>query len=120
MRILHLSDFHLDKKQLLSSKRIVEQLADRLDVVNAEKKIDIILFTGDMIKQGGKSFSCIRDAFDQFDDMFINTICDRIGLDKRYFIFTIGNHDLDKTKEKKSKVCREIIEKKKMWRREEG
>lgn len=49
MRIIHLSDFHLDKSKLTPFNNIVYQLECTLKMINEEKKIDLIIFTGDMI-----------------------------------------------------------------------
>lgn len=66
MRIIHLSDFHLDKSKLKPFNNIVYQLECTLKMINEEKKIDLIIFTGDMINQGGRSFPTVEDAFEAF------------------------------------------------------
>lgn len=96
MRIIHFSDFHLDKSNLTQSNNIIYQLECTLKQINKEKNIDIILFTGDMINQGGKSFSTPEDAFNTFKAIFIKRLCNAINLPLSRFVFTIGNHDIDR------------------------
>ena len=94
MRIIHFSDFHLDKSKLQDFKSIVYNLECIIKDINDEKPIDLILFTGDMINQGGKSFGDISSAFKAFKAIFIDKLCNSIGLDSNRFIFTMGNHDV--------------------------
>ena len=66
MRIIHFSDFHLDKSNLTQSNNIVYHLENTLKLINQEKNIDLILFTGDMINQGGQNFPTVEEAFKTF------------------------------------------------------
>ena len=97
MRILHLSDFHLDRSNMDISKNLVEKLLIALKSINNEKKIDLVLFTGDMIDMGGKSFDepKIKNALKLFEEIFINPLIKALNLTKNRFIFTIGNHEVD-------------------------
>lgn len=94
MRIIHFSDFHLDHEKLPDFKSIVYNLECILKEINSEKPIDLILFTGDMINQGGESFRDISSAFKGFKKFFIDRLCNSISLDSNRFIFTMGNHDV--------------------------
>ena len=94
MRIIHFSDFHLDKSNLTQSNNIVYHLENTLKLINQEKNIDLILFTGDMINQGGQNFPTVEEAFKTFKIVFINRLCNAINLPLSRFIFTIGNHDI--------------------------
>ena len=102
MRIIHLSDFHLDKSKLTPFNNIVYQLECALKMINEEKKIDLIIFTGDMINQGGRSFPTIEDAFEAFKKIFIIRLCTAIKLPLNRFIFTMGNHDVRRDKDSKA------------------
>ena len=42
MRIIHFSDFHLDKSNLTQSNNIVYHLENTLKLINQEKNIDLI------------------------------------------------------------------------------
>lgn len=53
MRIVHLSDFHLDKGNISDCTKIRNYLRESLEKINQERKIDLIIFTGDLINIGG-------------------------------------------------------------------
>ena len=57
MRIIHFSDFHLRADSLDRAKSIIERFKDALISINKERKIDLILFTGDMIDKAGNGFT---------------------------------------------------------------
>lgn len=96
MRIIHLSDYHLDKNSVKDSVSITDMLSDTLTKINSEKKIDLILYSGDMINTGGKSYETIATAFKGFEILFIDKILQAINMPRNNFIFTIGNHDIDR------------------------
>ena len=100
MRIIHFSDFHLDGKRIPKSENnIVNYLITILKEINQQKKIDLILFTGDLINQGGSNFEDISLAFEKFKEIFIDKLCNSINLHSKQFIFTIGNHDVCRKKD---------------------
>ena len=68
MKILHFSDFHLNQasNSLLKSQRLIEQMISALKRNEMERTIDLVLFTGDMVDVGGKSFCSIRQGFEIF------------------------------------------------------
>lgn len=92
MKIIHLSDLHLDKASLIETKNIVDKIIISLN----KEEIDLILFTGDLINQGGQSYSNIENAFEQFKNIFVNPLLESLNLSRDRFIFTIGNHDIDR------------------------
>ncbi len=96
MRIVHLSDFHLDKNNQKRSEDLVYFLCQSLKKVNEERKVDLVIFTGDAINKGGKSFNSALTGFQEFEKVFIEPVLDALGLSKERFIFTIGNHDIDR------------------------
>jgi 3',5'-cyclic AMP phosphodiesterase CpdA len=56
MRIVQLSDVHLSKENLEDLKNYyLQALIDDLKKFQAEKPIDVILFTGDLVDRGGES-----------------------------------------------------------------
>lgn len=101
MRIIHLSDYHLDKNSAKDSVSITDMLSDTLTKINSEKKIDLILYSGDMINTGGKSYETIATAFKGFEMLFIDKILQAINMPRNNFIFTIGNHDIDREADSK-------------------
>ena len=68
MKILHFSDFHLNQasNSLLKSQGLIEQMISALKRNEMERTIDLVLFTGDMVDVGGKSFCSIRQGFESF------------------------------------------------------
>ena len=82
MRIIHFSDFHLDKSRLTPFNNIIYNLECALKKIQEEHSIDLILFTGDLLNQGGRSFEDISDGFKTFKTIFIErlckSICDRV------------------------------------------
>lgn len=96
MRIIHISDYHLDKKSANDSATIASMLSETLKSINNEKKIDLILYSGDMINTGGSSYDSIGTAFKGFELIFIDKILKTLNLPKNNFLFTIGNHDIDR------------------------
>lgn len=101
MRIIHISDYHLDKKSANDSATIASMLSETLKSINNEKKIDLILYSGDMINTGGSSYDSIGTAFKGFELIFIDKILKTLNLPKNNFLFTIGNHDIDRNADSK-------------------
>lgn len=101
MRIVHLSDFHLDKGNISDCTKIRDYLRESLEKINQERKIDLIIFTGDLINIGGKSYENIKQAFMGFEYFFIDYILQNLSIPRSNFIFTIGNHDTDRQADSK-------------------
>ena len=58
MRILHFSDFHLRPNGLgKRSMDIFHRMMEKLQEINQEENIDLVIFSGDMIDKGGKDFN---------------------------------------------------------------
>ena len=58
MRILHFSDFHLRPNgQGKRSMDIFNRMMEKLQEINLEENIDLVIFSGDMIDKGGKDFN---------------------------------------------------------------
>jgi len=105
MRIVHLSDIHLSKSNFDEFKNTYcEALIRDLISFDKEKKIDIIVITGDLVDRGGHSLYSI-DGFEDksiysnpysiFEKIFINPIISALGFSKENFLFVPGNHDID-------------------------
>lgn len=93
MRIIHLSDFHLESEVLdLRKKKLINALLKDLNGrINHET---IFTFTGDLIDKGGIGFNDKELAFLHFEEMFINPIIDRYNYKKDNFFIVPGNHDV--------------------------
>lgn len=97
IRILHLTDFHLNTKNLSDwNKHYKKALFDKFDELQSEKKIDLVLFTGDMIDRAGKDFGSTKKGFESFKENIILPILKKLDLDISRFIICPGNHDIDR------------------------
>ena len=97
MRILHFSDFHLDGKHIDESKSVLGYMMEALTEISKEQKIDLVLFSGDMLVQGGLGFNQdLKQGFEKFHEVVITPLMDSLGLPESRFIFTPGNHDIDR------------------------
>ena len=98
MRILHISDFHLDPKDKEDNiNHIVHPLIKRIQKVILEKPIDLIFFTGDLVNIGGKNYSGLDEAFLDFEETFIDPLLKVTNLTKDSFFLVPGNHDINRT-----------------------
>lgn len=103
MRIVHLSDIHLSKGNIDQFRdNVREALINDLILYNNEKKIDVIVITGDLLDKGGYSllentdeFQTVTNPFEIFKDEFITPISTELGLSHSNFLFVPGNHDID-------------------------
>jgi predicted MPP superfamily phosphohydrolase len=97
MRILHISDFHLDSKDKEDNvNHIVKPLIKRLNKIILDKPIDLIFFTGDLVNMGGKNYSGLDEAFLDFEESFIEPLLKATNLSKELFFFVPGNHDINR------------------------
>lgn len=97
IRILHLTDFHLDKKRLDDWNNFYkEAFLKKVKDINDEKAIDLILFTGDMLDKAGKDFGSVKNGLDSFKTNIIDPILSFLNLDISRFIICPGNHDVDR------------------------
>ena len=103
MRILHLSDFHLDKETRDDSvNHIVTPMLNSIEQYQKEKPFNIILFAGDLINLGGSSYENIDFAFNDFEELFIKPIVAKTSLPKDNFFFVPGNHDINRKADSKN------------------
>jgi predicted MPP superfamily phosphohydrolase len=97
IRILHLTDFHLNRKTLRDWNDFYkEAFFEKLIELNLEQEIDLIAFTGDLIDRGGKDFGSASNAFSEFKKNIISPILDLLNLDISRFVICPGNHDIDR------------------------
>lgn len=97
MRILHFSDFHLDGRHIDKAKYVLNYMLKALKEISKEQKIDLVLFSGDMLVQGGKGFNDdLKQGFESFHEVVISPLMQCLGLPESRFIFTPGNHDIDR------------------------
>lgn len=96
LRILHFSDFHLNSGKIAEAQHIIRYMQKCLEDICKNKKIDLILFSGDILDKGGVSFESITNGLSTFVDVVIKPITETIGLPMYCFIFSPGNHDIDR------------------------
>jgi predicted MPP superfamily phosphohydrolase len=91
MNILHLSDFHFKSKSF--EKFTEDGIITKLNESLAQKpnKIDLVIFTGDLVHNGNKSSDFV-DA----KKHFIDKITDSLKISTNDFIICPGNHDIDR------------------------
>ena len=97
IRILHISDFHLNGKYVDDAKTLLRNMLDAIE--KSDQPIDLVVFSGDMIDKGGKDFTGgITEAFSTFKNVVIDEICKRLKLTADRFVFAPGNHDVNTLK----------------------
>ena len=94
MRILHLSDLHYGKKYKDKIERMFPPFLKKIEEINKEEEIDLIVFTGDLVWSGNKI-----DNFKEVNKKFIEPILDELSIEKDNFIICSGNHDMSDQKE---------------------
>ena len=90
MKILHISDFHYLSKHDSDYRFRVEKLCQDI----SGKKIDLIVFSGDLVFEGG-SLENFRAASSVLFDELLKTT----DLDKSRLVITQGNHDMERGQE---------------------
>ena len=99
IRIFHISDFHLNKKNLRDWN---DYLKDSfIHFINDNKAEDnFIVCSGDMIDKGGADFGGVKAGLEKFRDSVINPVIAKTGISVDRFILTPGNHDIDRNADK--------------------
>ncbi|MGE6614239.1 metallophosphoesterase [Peribacillus sp. NPDC076916] len=98
MRIVHISDFHLDSNSLEDLRNyIIKPLKEDLLEFHNNREIDLILFSGDMIDKAGASFGGdAKLAFYTFQEEVIEPLMENLGLSLEKFFMVPGNHDVNR------------------------
>ncbi|CCK82483.1 metallophosphoesterase [Desulfobacula toluolica] len=94
MRILHLSDLHFGNKYKENINRMFPSFLKTIKKINNDKKIDLIVFTGDLVWNGNSI-----DTFYEVNKKFIEPTINEISIGKDQFILCSGNHDMSDNKE---------------------
>jgi len=103
MRIVHISDIHLSAEnyQEFVNDYRGALIQDLLNYHTYNKKIDLIVITGDLVDKGGYSLFSIEEykeydnPYKIFEDHFITPIAVALNISKQCFLFIPGNHDVD-------------------------
>ena len=99
LEIIHFSDFHLRVDHQERAESIIKRLKEALRTISEERKIDLIIFSGDMIDKAGRDCSDpkILCAFEKFKEMVILPLTSEVGLAPNRFVYTMGNHEIDRS-----------------------
>lgn len=98
MKILHLSDFHLNSSNLNDWDMYIKDALVNLVHENVNKGEDLfILCTGDLIDKGGKEYCGVEKALNLFKEKVIDVLVAETGISLDHFIITPGNHDIDRS-----------------------
>lgn len=102
IRILHLTDFHLNNSTLKDwNDYYKEAFFEKIDYLQKDKSIDLVLFTGDLLDRAGKDFGSVTKGLNEFETQVINPILERLNIDISKFIICPGNHDIDRNADDK-------------------
>ena len=104
MRILHFSDFHLRPNGLgKRSMDIFHRMMEKLQEINQEENIDLVIFSGDMIDKGGKNFTVpLYRCFQDFEKDIIKPLVELLHIGYHQFLFVPGNHEVDRIRKDKN------------------
>ena len=104
MKILHFSDFHLRPNgQGKRSMDIFNRMMEKLQEINQEDNIDLVIFSGDMIDKGGKDFNMSLDeCFQDFKKNIIKPLVELLHIGYHQFLFVPGNHEVDRGRNDKT------------------
>ncbi len=97
MKILHLSDFHLNTNNLNDWNDYIKEALFALITENIDTVEDFfIVCSGDLVDKAGKDFQGIGIALNKFKECVIDEIVGKFNLPGDHFIITPGNHDVDR------------------------
>lgn len=89
MRILHLSDLHMQADKAPDQLKIVSALLADLEKQQAQRKVDLCVFTGDL------TFSSKPNEYILAEEKFLKPLCRVLSLSNERLILVHGNHDND-------------------------
>ena len=96
LNILHISDSHIQKKDIVEIKEIVQKMIEDINKVQEEQNIniDLICFTGDLIQRGDKSIDD-EGQWGLAMEILVNPLINALNLPLDKFVFVPGNHEVD-------------------------
>lgn len=102
IRIIHLSDFHLNPQHLSDwNEYICDALSALINREKEELERTFIVCTGDLLDKGGCHYNNINDAFNLFKSQVLDAIVNHTGITLDHFIIIPGNHDIERDADKK-------------------
>ena len=92
MKILHLSDLHIDKNIIQDQRIVLRALfADIAREIDDQGAFDLVFFSGDLIAKGAYSAENVEIAKKEFLQPLLATT----QIDSSKFFMVPGNHDVD-------------------------
>lgn len=116
IRIIHISDFHLDATILYDWESYTKNAL--LETINAQQQCQVadtfVICSGDMINKAGVGYGGVLKALQRFNEKVIQPVLKGTGLPLDHFILTPGNHEVDRKAddEDHAEGARSMIEKK--------
>jgi len=95
IQIIHLSDFHLNEKNLKDWKDFVKKaFIEKIKELSIDIEKTIIVCTGDLIDKGNLNFDKSKNSFELFKEKVIDYICNELSIPLERFVIVPGNHDM--------------------------
>lgn len=92
MKILHLSDLHIEKSIIKDQRIVLRALfADLAMEVEQSGPFDMVFFTGDLVAKGNYS----TEAIELVRQEFLQPLLDATSIERSQFFMVPGNHDVD-------------------------
>lgn len=102
IQIIHLSDFHLNERNLNDWKSFVRKpFINKIKQQNIDFERTIIVCTGDLIDKGNLNFDKSMSSFDLFKEEVIDFICNELQVPINRFFIVPGNHDMVRNNDSK-------------------
>ncbi len=100
IRIVHISDLHLSKDNLFEfQSNYMQCFLEDVKSMNADKQIDLVFITGDLVDKGGVSFIS-EDYFAILKKDVIEEIANAINIESHKIVIVAGNHDVHESQDK--------------------
>lgn len=94
MRIAHITDLHYStEKSTYDYRKLFNALMESLQEEHAEKKIDLVFITGDLLDKAGKIFGA-EDGYKILEEKILNKLMADLGLGRGRIMIIPGNHDV--------------------------
>ncbi|GAB4017710.1 hypothetical protein GCM10028808_49910 [Spirosoma migulaei] len=92
MKIIHITDFHFNKKHVSQQEVLVNKLCDEINKID---NVSFVFFTGDLVDKGGEK----GKNFSLASTFLFGEILNKTNIKKDQIIICCGNHDVNRNKE---------------------
>lgn len=97
MRILHISDIHLENHNINQVDAVIRELISAIKSCDVNTPIEVVICSGDLVDKFGESFISISHGYELFFRLIISPICEELHVPYSNFLVAPGNHDIDHT-----------------------